>query len=124
MKLATLISAMLVFTFIISGCGKKADENKPISEVQAEAQKMNVEQLRQMAIAYKDALVAKQAEIDKLAAKVKEIPIADALGKEAHNLKADMDKLTTSVSALKERFNIYYDAVKAKGGNLSGLEVK
>jgi hypothetical protein len=124
MSKITLIAAALIFAMSISGCGKKADENKPISEVKAEAAKMNVEQLRQMATTYKNALASKQAEVDKLVVKLKEIPATQMLGEQSKQLKGDIDNLTKSASALKERFGIYYDALKEKGGNLAGLEVK
>ena len=124
MKLATTISIFVLFLLVISGCGKKADENKPISEVQAEAAKMNVEQLRQMATSYKTALASRQAEVDKLVTKLKEIPVTQMLGEESKKLKGDIDNLTKSTSALQERFGIYYNALKEKGGNLAGLEVK
>jgi len=48
------------------GCGKKADESKPLSEVKAEAGSMSVEKLRSMAITYKDAITAKKGEIEKV----------------------------------------------------------
>ena len=47
--------------------------------------------------------------------------IAEMLGDEAKGLKAEVDTLTKSVSALKERFQVYYDKLKEKGGDLSGL---
>ena len=109
--------------FAILGCGKKADENKPISEVTAEAEKMDTDGLRAMAIAYKEALTAKQGEVDKLAAKIKDIPVAEMLGQGAKDLKADLENLEKSVSALQERFKVYYDKLKEKGGDLSGLEI-
>jgi hypothetical protein len=124
MSKITLIAVAFVFALSISGCGKKADENKPISEVKAEAAKMNVEQLRQMATSYKTALASKQAEVDKLVTKLKEIPVTQILGEESKKLKGDIDNLTKSTSALQERFGIYYNALKEKGGNLAGLEVK
>lgn len=108
---------------VMFGCGKKADENKPMSEVKAEAEKMDVEQLRAMALKYKDAIVAKQDEVKKITAQLKKIPIADMLGEEAKGLKSDIGDLTKSISALKERFQIYYNKVKEKGGNLSDLKI-
>ncbi len=116
-----MLMAAFMFALVISGCGKKADENKPISEVQAEAAKMNVEQLRQMATTYKTALASKQVEVDKLAAKPKEIPVTQMLGEQSKKLKGDIDNLTKSTSALQERFGIYYNALKEKGGNLAGF---
>jgi endonuclease I len=97
------------------------DTEKPVSEVQAQAQTMSVDSLRATALKYKDVIVAKQAELQKLTAKIKEIPIADALSQETKTLKTDLQNLQTSVSALKERFGVYYDTLKKKGGDLSNL---
>lgn len=105
------------------GCGKKADENKPISEVKAEAEKMEKAGLREMALNYKSAIEARSKEVEKLAAKLKEIPVAEMLGKEAKAIKTEMETINKSVNALKERFRIYYDKLKEKDGDLSGLEI-
>jgi len=117
------ICTLFAFSLILAGCGSKADENKPISEVKAEAEKMDVGQLRNIAMTYKEAIVAKKTDVDKVAAKLKEIPIAKMVGEEAKQLKTDIDNLNKSVSALKERFEVYYQKLKEKGGNLSGLEL-
>lgn len=100
-----------------------ADVQKPIGEVQTQVQNMTVESLRATAVAYKDAILAKQADVDKLVAKVKEIPLTEALGEEAKSLKGDLANLETSVKALKDRFQVYYDTLKQKGGDVSGLAI-
>ncbi len=112
-----------VVLLALSGCGKKADENKPISEVKAEAEKMAAAKLRKMALAYKDAITDKKAEVEEVAAELKEIPVTKMLGAEAKELKAEVDQLNKSLSALKERFNVYYDKLKEKGGDVSGLQI-
>ena len=117
-----LLLAMLS-TVILPGCGKKADESKPMSEVKAEAEKMDTAKLRTMAQQYKSSLTAKKADIDKLMAKVKEIPVTEALGAEAKKLKADIENVQKSAAALQERFAVYYDKLKEKGGDLSGLDI-
>ena len=114
--LALLAAAML-------GCGSKADEDKPISDVKAEAEKMNVDKLRDMAMAYKDAIVAKKADVAKITAKLKEIPLTEKFGEEAKGLTAEISDLNKSFSALKDRFQVYYDKLKAKDGDLSGLKI-
>jgi len=43
------------------------------------------------------------------------------LGDEAKELKADIENLNKSISALRERFEVYYQKLKAEGGDLSGL---
>ena len=118
----TILCCLLVLSSLaLYGCGKKADENKPVGEVKAEAEKMSVEKLRSMAMTYKDAITAKKGEVEKLASKLKDIPLTKMLGDEAKGLKADIDGLNKSVSALKDRFEVYYNKLKEKGGNLSGL---
>jgi hypothetical protein len=110
-------------SLLILGCSEKADEAKPISEVKAEAEKMSAADLKAVAMKYKDAITAKTGEVEKLTAKLKEIPVAEALGKEAKQIKAEMETLTKSVSSLKERFQIYYDKLKEKAGDLSSLKI-
>ena len=115
---------LLVVCFLaLVGCGKKADESKPLNEVKAEAEKMSVEKLRSMALTYKDAIMAKKGEVEKVTGKLQDIPVAKMLGEEAEELKTEIEALNKSVSALKERFQVYYGKLKEKGGNLSGLEL-
>jgi len=120
---AVLCCLIALCLFAILGCGKKADENKPVSEVKAEAEKMDTDGLRAMAIVYQKAIAAKNSEVEKLTAKLKDIPVTEMLGDEAKKLKADLDNLNKSISALKERFEVYYQKLKEQGGDLSGLQV-
>jgi len=122
-KKITVCCLLVLCPLVILGCGKKADENKPMGEVRAEAEKMDASGLRAAAMAYKEAVVAKKGEVEKLSAKLNGIPATEMLGNEAKELKADIDKLTKSVSALEERFDVYYQKLKEKGGDLSGLEI-
>jgi len=120
----TILCCLLVsFSLVLCGCGKKADENKPIGEVKAEAEKMSVEKLRSMAMTYKDTIMAKKGEVEKFAGTLKDIPLTKMMGDEAKELKADIDALNRSISALRERFGIYYEKLKEKGGDLSGLKI-
>lgn len=130
MRKAILTTTLLVCMLLLQSCGKKAgsgpqkvDENKPIAEIKAEATKMDVEQLRAVAKKYKDALVAKQAEVKKLTDSLAKIPLTEKLGKEAQALTADIDNLMKSVNALNERFGVYYEQIKAKGGELKDLSL-
>ncbi|MHC4395268.1 MAG: hypothetical protein ACYS1A_06395 [Planctomycetota bacterium] len=116
-----ILFVLLAVALLFTGCGKKADENKPISEVEAEAEKLSADKLRSMAVQYKDAIAAKKDEIEKVTARFKDIPIAEKLGSEAKELQAEIGNLNKSVSALNERFQIYYQKLKEKGGDLSGL---
>lgn len=122
MRIAALC-LLAVCCLAFSGCSKKADESKPLPEVKAEAEKMNVDQLKSMAMSYKDSIMAKQGDIEKVASQLKEIPIAKMMGDEAKNLKSEIDALNKSLSALKDRFQVYYDKLKEKGGDLSSLKL-
>ena len=123
MKKTELYFLLLFCASTLLGCGKKAVENKPLSEVKNEAEKMDINQLKAMAAKYQDAIVAKKTDIEKVAAKIKDIPPAQMLSDQAKNLKADLDNLNKSVSALKDRFDIYYSKLKEKGGQLPDLKI-
>ena len=122
-KTITFYFLLVLCSLVLLGCGAKADEDKPLSEVKAEAEQMNVEKLRQMALAYEEAILAKRGEVEKLAAELKGIPIAKMLGSEAKEIKAEIENLNKSISALKERFGVYYNKLKEKGGDLTGLKI-
>ena len=140
---SAVLSCLLALVLLVAiGCDKKTDQDQPpasvrgettapaapavaadtpVSEVQAEAETMSVENLKATALKYKDAIVAKQADIEKLAAKVKEIPLTEALGDEAKTLKADLQNLETDLKAMKDRFLVYYNKLKEKGADVAGL---
>ena len=127
---AIFSTTLLVCMLLFPGCSKKSgsvpkdvDENKPIAEIKAEAEKLDVEQLRAIAKKYKDALLARQDDIKRMTDSLAKIPLTEKLGKEAQALTADIDSLMKSVNALSERFQVYYDKIKAKGGELKDLEL-
>lgn len=123
MKKVTLGLLLAASTMALVGCGKKADEKKDIGRVRAEAEKMSATQLNDMATKYKDAIMAKKADVEKMAARLKEIPVAELLGEKAKQIKAEIDKLNGSISALKERFDVYYNKLKEKGGDVTALKI-
>ena len=119
-----ILTLVLTVTVLgLAGCDKKADENKPLSKAQAEAEKMNPDQLKSMAMIYKDALVAKKTDIEKVMAKLKETPMNELPSEDAKQLKQEVDNLNSSVKALKERFDIYYNKLREKGGDVSQLNI-
>jgi len=136
----TLSFLIAVSGLVLVGCAKKvdkapptkptttgagvtvtADVEKPITEVQAQAQTMSVADLRSTAVQYQQAISAKQVDLQKVWAQVKEIPLTDALGEKAKALKTEAQKIESSVKGLTDRFQVYYDKLKEKGGDVSGL---
>ena len=147
MLLCLVISSGLV----LGGCGKKADKSpaptktgantspaaaqttpsatanvaadvqKSLAAVEAQAQTMSVADLKTTATQYKQALSAKQTDLQKLAAEAKGLSITDALGDKGKALKADVQKNEADVKALKDRFQVYYNKLKEKGDDVSGL---
>jgi len=106
-----------------SGGAAKVDETRPIAEVKAEAEKMDAAQLRATALDYQKAIQAKEPEVQKLADQIKAIPLTELMGEKATTLKADMEKLSKSIAALKERMQVYVDQLKARNGDLTGLDM-
>ena len=133
-KSITLLCLLVLCSVTVLGCSEKKetvvgtdlkiDENKPISEVKAEAEKMDAGQLRAAALKYKEATEAKNAEVDKLAKELMQSMVADKSGDKVKDLNARMSALNKSAEALAEQFQVYYDKLKAKGGDLSGLDLK
>lgn len=104
---------------LVSGCGgQKVDANKPIDQVSAEAQQMTVSDLQSMVKSYQGAIEAKKADIEKLQAKIKEIPLTQLMGEEAKKLKDDLSEITTAIGRLSERMSVYVKELQAKGESL------
>jgi predicted small lipoprotein YifL len=123
LKTIALYYMVALLAVSLFGCGKKADENKPMADVKAEAEKMNEAQLKATAKQYYDAVKAKMADVEKTMAKLKDIPPLELAGEEAKALQADIDALNKSISNLKARFQVYYDKLVEKGGDTSGLQL-
>lgn len=100
---------------------KEIDLNAPIEQLKAEAEKMDVNALMEMAKKYKDAIAAKEKEFEAIANQLAAIPMTDKLGAEAQKLTAEAQKITETMKALKERFDVYAAALIAKGGNAAQL---
>ena len=130
----TLLSLLILGSLVILGCSEKkqepapptgvsVEENKPLSEVKAEADKMTVEQLRAAALKYKAIIETKTAEADKLAKDLMKAALADKSETEVKQLNARMAEINKSAEALAERFEVYYKKLEEKGGDMSGLKM-
>jgi uncharacterized coiled-coil DUF342 family protein len=122
-RLMMCIAVTVCCMLIMFGCGKTADENRPLSEIKAEAAKMDADDLKAMALKYKEAIQAKLEGASDIKNELKEIPVTEMLGEKAKELKKELEPFTESINALKERFKVYYEELKKKGGDLSGLDL-
>lgn len=122
-KYLMVLSLAILLTVAIAGCAKESDESKPAEDVKTEAAEMNVDQLRSEALNYKKLILAKQDEITKVSDKIKEISPANLLGEEAKQLKDELAQINKSLNTLKDKFQVYYDQIKEKDGDLTGLEI-
>ena len=116
-----LLCLLAAFVLVAAGCGKKADENKSIRQVQAEASKMSIDQLRAAALECKNALMAKKGELSKLEEKVKMLTSDKIISGEGQKLTTDIQSAGKSIVDLTGRLKIYVDKIKEKGGDVSGL---
>ena len=118
-----LLCLLAAFALVVIGCGKKTDENKSVNQVQAEAGKMSVDQLRTAALECQNALMAKKGELSKLEEKVKMLTSDKIISGEGQKLTTDIQSAGKSIVDLTGRLKIYVDKIKEKGGDVSGLNL-
>ncbi len=121
-----LIALSLLSSLFLVACsgGVKAEENKPTAEIKAEAQKLDASALRTKALEYKDAILSKVKELAKYEESLKAIPAAELLGEKAGEIKKQITDVTASLKSLNDRYAIYYDLLKEKAGDLTGLDAR
>jgi Skp family chaperone for outer membrane proteins len=106
----------------LSACSK-ADTNKPIDQVRAEAETMNVSQLESAAKDYAGEIAEKQKEAENIQSQLTQLSLQEAMGEKAKKIKDDVARVTQELSALTERYNIYVQRFQAAGGDLSKVQI-
>ena len=119
MKKVYGLLAGLMIVAMLTGCGGSGssatiDENKPVSQIAADANKMGKAELQTMVTKYEAAIAENSKELAALQAKVKEIPITEMMGDKAKALKNDVSKITASASKLKDQMAAYAKELAAK----------
>ena len=97
------------------------DLEKTVADLKAEAAQMDIESLQEVAAKYKEEIVNAEADLKALMDKLSAVPLTEKLGKEAQALTAEVKTLTDGVAALQERFQVYVDALTAKGADVKAL---
>ncbi len=106
----------------VSEFTKDIDLEKTVADLKAEAAEMSLDDLKAVAEKYKDAIADKSAMIDKIMEKQKDIPVLEKAGEEAQKLMNELKELNEAIKPLTDRFQVYLDAIKAKGGDISTLK--
>jgi len=124
MKTSHFAVALLSVAVLFSGCGKKADPNKPIEAVQQEAQAMSAGDLQKSAEAYAEAISEKKEDLEKETEKLKGLTPQEMLGDKGREFKDSMSKIGSEVQELTKRYEIYAQQFAAKGGDMSKIKVE
>ncbi len=101
----------------------QADQGKSTLDITAGAKEMAVENLRRMAEKYRDVIAEKQQQWMEMTQKYIDMPDAERITAQGQKFKADIDGIINGIDTLKERFGVYYNALKEKAGNLTGLDI-
>jgi predicted nucleic acid-binding Zn-ribbon protein len=91
------------------------DLEKTVADLKTEAAQMDVASLKEAAAKYKKMISEKDIELESLMDKLSAIPMTEKLGKEGQALTSEVKTLTNDLTALKDRFQVYIDALSAKG---------
>ncbi|OQA56774.1 MAG: hypothetical protein BWY42_00805 [Candidatus Omnitrophica bacterium ADurb.Bin277] len=113
---------VLALTIGFSGCAKKVDPEKPLEQIRKEAGAMSVAQLESYAQLYASEIEEQRAEIQKIQEKIKKMPLDKMFSN--NFLQNDIKKIGRKAEALFERYIIYMEALKEKGGDTSGARLK
>lgn len=114
--------SLLIAMLCLVGCGGGgADTEVPVAEVKQESGNMSVDDLKSKVAEYESAIQSKLADLEPIKEKLKAIPMTEMMGEEAKALQADILAISEDVNALKERLQVYYDALKAKGEEVKNL---
>ena len=119
--LSSLLLMMIMTT--ATGCAKKADTSKPLDQIKSEAQTMSVKDLQSYAQLYAKAIMNQKEQLSKVADQIKTLTPAEIIGTKAQDIKKQLSRIETQVGSLNERYQIYAEKFKEKGGDLATVKM-
>ncbi len=118
-----LTGIVLLNVFALAGCGSQADSSKPIAEVKAEAEKMSVKDLEKRAQVYAEAIMDQKGEMSKVGDELKSLSPKDIMGEKGKSLKNEMSALSSQVTELTKRYDVYAKKYRELGGDASKIKI-
>jgi hypothetical protein len=109
--------------FLVTGCAKQADPNKPMDQIQKEVETMSVGDLQAYAKAYVIAVDKKKAELVRVGEKLKAVPLKDLFSEGANELRKQSGAISKEISDLTQRYGIYAKKYAEKGGDLAKIKL-
>jgi len=109
-----LIVVLAFTTILVVGCGSGVSEDKPITEIQKEAQELSVAHLKAVVAKYQKAIEAKKPELMALQAQLRKIPLTQMMGEDAAGIKKEISAVANSIKALTDRMKAYKVALNKK----------
>ncbi len=123
MKHATVWSFLILISLADLGCSKKEEEAEAPEpsfyvKVKTEAEQKEPNELKTEAMKYQEEIAALQLELEKLKTKLQTVPFEEILEEDAKRL----EELNKSISTLKKRYDIYFQELREKGEDTTGLQ--
>ena len=122
---------LLVCMTVLVGCSDSGDgdgggsaavdESQTVADVQAEAAKMDEAGLKAQALKYKDAILAKRVDIDKVMAQLKDLSPTELMGEKSKDLRASIESINKTITGLTENYKVFISALQEKGVDVSSL---
>ena len=118
---------MLLGFVVLTGCGRtgteEALEQRPLSDIIAEANELSNDGVAQQARAYRDAIVRQNEDLARLKQVKKNLDYIEKTGPKAKELDAQMQALGKSIGRLMQRHRVYINKLHEKGLATDGLEL-
>jgi len=127
MKLSRNLALILLLASLLlaPGCGKKDDQTQqqgPTTEqIEAEAQKMDNDQLWENAQKAKAEIIAGKVRVNGLVLKLQNLTPPEKAAGEAQRINAELDELQKSMQLSRARFVAYYNKLIEKGVDVTEL---
>jgi hypothetical protein len=102
----------------------KVDETKARADIEKELAEMQVDEVRRIAEAYRDAILKKRAEADTARKAIEAMPAEEKTGTEGRRATKKIAAAEKSDKALRERLDIYSVRLREKGVDTSGLALE